>query len=59
MSVLKTQNSERRVGKGDARHDNLKAFQKGMESVEIPEEWSPRGTIFLKKQNRTIVKYGS
>ena len=59
MSVLKTQNSERRVGKGDARHDNFKAFQKGLENVQVPSDWSPKGTIFLKKHNRTIVKYGA
>jgi hypothetical protein len=48
----------RTVGKGDARHDDLKAFQKGMEAIQKPANWKPHGTVFLRKNNRTVVKYG-
>jgi hypothetical protein len=45
-------------GKGDARRDNIQAFTEGMKHIKQPDaEWLPRGTIFLKKQNRTVIKY--
>lgn len=53
MSVRKP----RFQGKGDGRRDNLKAFRKGMDNVQIPTTWTPHGTVFLRKNNRTIVTY--
>ena len=48
----------RTVGKGDARHDDLKAFQKGMEAIKKRDN-PLTGKVFLKKNNRTVVKYGN
>jgi hypothetical protein len=48
----------RTQGKGDGRRDNFKAFSAGIESIQKTSNWTPHGTVFLKKANRTVVKYG-
>jgi hypothetical protein len=55
MSVQRTQHSERRVGKGDARHDNFPVFRANFPNLKADS--SPRGEVFLKKANRTVIKY--
>lgn len=43
-------------GKGDGRRDNFKAFSAGIESIQKRDN-PLTGNLFLKKANRTIVKY--
>ena len=47
----------RQQGKGDGRRDSFKAFSEGMENVKTPSKWTPHGTVFIRKANRTVVKY--
>jgi hypothetical protein len=55
MSVLRTQHSEKRVGKGDARHDNFTIYHANF--PELNKDKPFQGKLFLKKNNRTVVKY--
>jgi hypothetical protein len=48
----------RTQGKGDGRRDNFKAFSAGIKAIQKPSNWKPHGTVFLRKNNRTVVKYG-
>jgi hypothetical protein len=50
MSVRKP----RAQGKGDGRRDNLEAFQKNFPKLKANE---PRGRVFIKKANRTVLTY--
>jgi hypothetical protein len=52
MSVLKP----RQQGKGDGRRDNFKSFQAAFEDIKRRDN-PLTGKLFLKKNNRTIVKY--
>jgi hypothetical protein len=49
-------NKPRSQGKGDGRHDDFQAFQKGMEAIQKRDN-PLTGKVFLKKANRTVVKY--
>jgi len=55
MSVLKTQHSEKRVGKGDARRDSFSTFQKNFPTLK--KDQPLRGKLFLQKHTRTITTY--
>lgn len=55
MSVLRTQHSEKRVGKGDARHDNFSVYHANFPDLKGDKPF--QGKLFLKKANRTIVTY--
>ena len=55
MSVLRTQHSEKRVGKGDARRDSFSTFQKNF--PDLKKDNPLRGKLFLRKATRTIVTY--
>ena len=55
MSVQKNQNNPNRVGKGDARHDNFPVFRANFPNLK--KDSPPRGEVFLKKNNRTVIKY--
>jgi hypothetical protein len=55
MSVLRTQHSERRVGKGDARHDNFPVFRANFPNFK--NDRPTTGNVVLKKANRTVIKY--
>jgi len=52
MSVLKP----RQQGKGDGRRDNFKSFQAAFEDIKRRDN-PLTGKLFLKKNNRTVVKY--
>jgi hypothetical protein len=47
----------RSQGKGDGRRDNFKAFSAGIEAIQKRDN-PLTGKLFLKKNNRTVVKYG-
>jgi len=47
----------RSQGKGDGRRDNFKAFSDNLASIK-PRDNPLTGKLFLKKANRTVVKYG-
>ncbi len=49
-------NKPRSQGKGDGRRDNFKAFSAGIEAIQKRDN-PLTGKLFLKKANRTIVKY--
>lgn len=51
MSVRKP----RSQGKGDGRRDNLRAFISNFPSKA--ENRTSSGKLFLKKHNRTVIKY--
>ena len=55
MSVLRTQHSERRVGKGDARHDTFSVFRANFPDLKADRPTT--GNVVLKKHNRTVIKY--
>ena len=52
MSVRKP----RSQGKGDGRRDNFKAFSAGIETIQKRDN-PLTGKLFLRKNNRTVVKY--
>jgi hypothetical protein len=49
-------NKPRSQGKGDGRRDNFKAFSEGIDSIQRRDN-PLTGKVFLKKANRTVVKY--
>jgi len=55
MSVLRTQHSEKRVGKGDARRDNFTVFRNNFPNLK--SDRPPYGEVRLKKATRTITTY--
>jgi hypothetical protein len=46
----------RSQGKGDGRRDNFKAFSAGIEAIQKRDN-PLTGKLFLRKNNRTVVKY--
>jgi hypothetical protein len=46
----------RTQGKGDGRRDNFKAFAEGIENIKRRDN-PLTGKVFLRKHNRTVVKY--
>ena len=55
MSVHKNQHNPNRVGKGDARHDDFRVFHANFPNLK--KDSPPRGKVFLKKHNRTVITY--
>jgi hypothetical protein len=49
-------NKPRSQGKGDGRRDNFKAFSEGIAAIQRRDN-PLTGKVFLKKNNRTVVKY--
>ena len=59
MSAKPGKNSSGAAGKGDARRDNLSVFTENLSHVKgkLPKD-EFRGSVILKKNGRTVVKYG-
>jgi len=55
MSVLRTQHSEKQVGKGDSRRDNFPIFRANFPNLK--SDRTPYGKVRLNKATRTVITY--